>query len=108
MQDEFFHVPVETKYFIEKDLSSGPLFKMWIGLRSDATEIKRKTGTLFDLLGICGGLMRALTIITTVAINPYTLYVLESHLALNLVRLVPSTSSKLQKESDKQERKLVR
>ena len=105
MHDEKFHVPVETKYFIEKDLSSGPLFKMWIGLRSDATEIKRKTGNIFDLLGICGGLMRALTIIVSVVINPYTLYVPESHLALNLVRLVPSTSVKHHNESDKQARK---
>ena len=77
-------------------------------MRSDATEIKRKTGTLLDLLGICGGLMRALTIIVSLAINPYTLYVLESHLALNLVRFVPSSSAKLQKDSDKQEKRLVR
>ena len=63
---------------------------MWIGLRSDATEIKRKTGNIFDLLGICGGLMRALTIIVSVLLNPYTLYTLKSHLASNLVRFVPS------------------
>ena len=81
---------METKYFIEKDLSSGPLFKLWIGLNSDAIEITRKTGTALDLLGIAGGLMRALTVIVSVLIHPYTRYVLESHLALNLVRFVPS------------------
>ena len=88
-----FHVPIETKYFIEKDLSSGPLFKLWIGVREDATEIKRKTGTVLDLLGICGGLMRALTAIITIALSPYSKYVLESFLALNLVRFVPSSYS---------------
>ena len=81
MEEREFHKPVETKSFIEKDLSSGPLFKLWIGLRSDATEIKRKTGTVLDLLGICGGLLRALTAIINIAINPYTLYVLQSYLA---------------------------
>ena len=52
--------------------------------------INRKSSTILDLLGICGGLIRALTIIVSVLLNPYTSYTLKSHLATNLVRLVPS------------------
>ena len=65
---------------------------MWIGVNSDVTSINRKSSTIFDLLGICGGLLRALTVAASVFINPYTLYTLKSHLATNLVRLVPSST----------------
>lgn len=41
-------------------------------------------------MGICGGLMRALTIIVGLFLNPYTLYTVKAHLASNLVRFVPS------------------
>ena len=54
------------------------------------TKINRKTGSLLDILGTCGGLMRALTVITSLLINPYTLYALKSQIALNLVRIIPS------------------
>ena len=74
-----------------------------MGLRSDATEIKRKTGTVLDLLGICGGLLRALTAIISIVINPYTLYALESYLAVNLVRFVPSSTSEERKKKKKKD-----
>ena len=47
-----------------------------------------------DLLSACGGLYRAFNIIGEALINPYTLYALKAHLALNLVRYIPSKSSK--------------
>ena len=34
--------------------------------------------------------MRALTVITSVLVNPYTIYALKSHITSKLVRIVPS------------------
>ena len=56
-------------------------------------QINRKTETILDLLSACGGLMRALNAIGEIIINPYTLYALQAHLAMNLVRYIPSTQS---------------
>ena len=64
-----------------------------IGLKSDLIQIKRKTGSILDLLSACGGLFRAFYIIGEALINPYTLYALKAHLALNLVRYIPSKNS---------------
>ena len=50
-------------------------------MKSDITKINRKTGSLLDLVGASGGLMRALTVIGSVLINPYTLYVLKSQIS---------------------------
>ena len=67
---------------IEKDLGSyDALFEINIGLNSDLTKINRKTGSLLDLLGTCGGLLRALTVLGSVLVNPYTLYALKSKIA---------------------------
>ena len=55
-------------------------------------QINRKTETLLDLLSACGGLFRALIVISEILINPYTLYALQAHLAVNLVRSIPSTN----------------
>ena len=52
------------------------LFEIWIGLNNDLIKINRKTGSLLDLLGTCGGLMRALTVIGSVLVNPYTIFAL--------------------------------
>ena len=49
--------------------------------------------------------MRALTVIASLLINPYTLYVLKSQLAMNLVRIVPSST---QFKDDKEAKKLWR
>ena len=57
------------------------LFEIWIGLKGDITKINRKTGSLLDLLGSCGGLMRALTVFGSVLVHPYTLYALKSQIA---------------------------
>ena len=44
--------------------------------------------------------MRALNAIVMVLLNPYTLYALKAHLALHLVRFIPSTDwSKKKKKS---------
>ena len=56
-------------------------------------QINRKTETLLDLLSMCGGLFRALNVIFENMISPYTLYALQAHLAVNLVRYIPSTNT---------------
>ena len=43
---------------------------------SDLLQINRKTGSLPDLMAVCGGLIRALNIVGEILINPYTLYAL--------------------------------
>ena len=53
---------------------------MWVGLKGDLSKINRKTGSLLDLLGTCGGLMRALTVFGSILVNPYTLYALKSQI----------------------------
>ena len=55
-------------------------------------------------MSACGGLFRAFNILGEALINPYTLYALKAHLALNLVRYIPSKSSK----NDKNEKQLRR
>ena len=69
------------------------MFQLDIGFKNDLIQIKRKTGSLLDLMSACGGLYRAFNIIGEALINPYTLYALKAHLALNLVRYVPSKKS---------------
>ena len=81
---------------------------MKLSLNSDAIKINRKTDSLLDWLGDWGGLFDGLSLIARFLINPYTLYMLESSLALNLVRFVPSNSYKMKNESGKQEKKLER
>ena len=67
-------------------------------MKSDLIEINRKTGSLADLLAVCGGLIRALNIVGEVLINPYTMYALQAHLAMNLVRYIPSSQSENNKK----------
>ena len=55
-------------------------------------QINRKTDSFLDALSNVGGLMRALYNIGLFLINPYTLYALKAHIALNLVKFVPSAS----------------
>ena len=75
------------------DISWGPLVRFSIRIESDMIEINRKTDSLFDVLGSCGGLIRALTVFVSILVSPYNKYVLESLLLANLVRFVPSESS---------------
>ncbi len=55
-------------------------------------QINRKTESFFDALSDCGGLMRALYNIGMFLINPYTLYALKAHIALHLIKFVPSAA----------------
>ena len=69
-------------------------FSTHIAIGPDVLKIRRKTESLLDLLSAVGGLFRAFNIIGEAIINPYTLYALKAHLALNLVRYIPSKISK--------------
>ena len=53
-------------------------------------KITRKTDSIFDWMGNCGGFMEALKIIGYTFVFSYNTYVLKSTLAQNLVRFVPS------------------
>ena len=87
----FFHQPIRRNNFIEKDIN-GSFFEIWIGVRSGLTVINRTTPSLLDLVSATGGLIRAFTLTGLVVMNRYTLYVLNSFLASNIVRFVPSKS----------------
>ena len=78
------------KDFIQRDLSSGPYFWFNIGLKSDMIKTTRKTDSIFDWLGDCGGFMEALKIIGYIIVFPYNAYALKSTLVQDLVRFVPS------------------
>ena len=65
----------------------------------DLKIISRKTDSLFDWLGDCGGFMEGLNILGRIFIYSYSQYTLESFLALNLVRFIPSKSNE---DSDQQ------
>ena len=51
--------------------------------------ITRKTDSITDWLGGCGGFMEALKIVSGVLMFSYNTYALQTTLALNLVRFVP-------------------
>ena len=63
---------------------------MNVGIKSDLIKITRKTDSVIDWMGNCGGFMEALKIIGQALIFYYNTYALKSTLALNLVRFVPS------------------
>ena len=67
----------------------GPFFSIVIGLESDMIKISRKTDSLLDWVGDCGGFMEALKIISSILVLSYNSYALKSTLATNLVRYVP-------------------
>ena len=67
----------------------GAYFAINIGIKSDMIKITRKTDSIIDWMGNCGGFMEALKIICTIIVSPYNSYALKSILALNLVRFVP-------------------
>ena len=73
-------------------MSWGPFFSFYIGIKSDMIKITRKTDSIFDWLGNCGGFLEALKIIGYILVIPYNAYALKSTLAKNLVRFVPSQS----------------
>ena len=52
-------------------------------------KISRKTDSLLDWVGDCGGFMEALKIISSILVLSYNSYALKSTLATNLVRYVP-------------------
>ena len=70
-------------------MSWGPFFEFWIGVKSDMIKITRKTDSIIDLLGNCGGVLEALIIIGNLLVFSYNAHALESILARNLVRFVP-------------------
>ena len=99
-EQTYFIAPTRTQDIIMKYLDDEDYFiQLDIGLNSDLVQIKRKTGSLLDLLSACGGLFRAFNVIGEGLINPYTLYALKAHLALHLVRYIPSKNSKNDKRN---------
>ena len=68
----------------------GPFFEFNIGIKSDLIKITRKTDSIFDWLGNCGGFMEALKIIGYVLVSSFNAYALKTTLAQNIVRFVPS------------------
>ena len=73
-------------------MSWGPFFEIWIGAKSDMIKITRKTDSVIDWMGNCGGFMEALKIICNLLVYSYNSYALKTTLAINLVRFVPSKS----------------
>ena len=71
-------------------MTYGPFFEIEIGIKSDLSKITRKTDSLVDWLGNCGGFMEALKIIGQVIVFSYNAYALKTTLAQNIVRFVPS------------------
>ena len=69
----------------------GHFFEVWIGLKSDLIKINRKTDSLLDWLGDCGGFMESLKLIGEFLVSSYSGYALKYLLALNFVRFVPSS-----------------
>ena len=61
-----------------------------IGLESNLNLINRKTESFLDVLSSCGGLMRALNIITSLLMVSYNKHALNFFLTRNLVRFVAS------------------
>ena len=75
----------------------GPFFNYFIGIESDLVKISRKTDSIVDWMGNCGGFMEALKIVSNMIIGSYNGYALKLTLAMNLVRFVPSLSSNSEK-----------
>ena len=74
------------------DISWGPLARIVVELQSDMDQMNRKTESMLDLLGVCGGLLRALTVIGSYIVSSYNQHALSSFLTKSLVRFVPSQS----------------
>ena len=60
-------------------------------------KITRKTDSLLDLVGNCGGFMEALKIVGRLLAFAFSAYELKVTLAQNLVRFVPSKSQDCEK-----------
>ena len=68
----------------------GPFFEINVGIKSDLSKITRKTDSVIDFMGNCGGFMEALKIIGSTLVFSYNAYALKTTLAQNMVRFVPS------------------
>ena len=62
-------------------MSWGPYVEFWIGMRSDLTTISRKTDSIVDWMGNCGGFMEALKIVSRILVFSYNAYALKATLA---------------------------
>ena len=65
-------------------------------------QINRKTESFLDVLSSCGGLMRALYIITSLLMGSYNRHALNFFLTHNLVRFVASKFVKNDKIDEKE------
>ena len=65
---------------------------MWVGVKSDLIAITRKTDSITDWIGDCGGFMEALKTVGNLIVFSYQAYAFKQTLAENLVRFVPSQS----------------
>ena len=69
-------------------------------MNPNLNKIRRKIDSLFDLTGDVGGFMEAIRAMAYILAFSYNAYALESTLAFNLVRYVPSLSNTF-KDSEK-------
>ena len=68
--------------------------KIRIKVNQEILIINRKTDSLLDWLGDCGGLLDGLQFLGRIILNPYTVYSLQSFLSFLLVRYIPSKKTK--------------
>ena len=62
--------------------------------------ITRKTDSLTDWFGNCGGFLEALKVVSSVFVFSYNNFALQSTLVLNLVRFVPTFDKNADKKSN--------
>ena len=80
----------------------GHFFEVWIGLKSDLIKINRKTDSLLDWLGDCGGFMESLKLIGEFLVGSYSGYALKYLLTFNFVRFVPSNNNEKSKNKEEE------
>ena len=71
----------------------GPLARFLVTLDDGKIEITRKSESLLDVIGAIGGFFEAQKILCELLVGSYNTYALQSFLAFNLVRFVPSSST---------------
>ena len=85
------------------DIGWGAYASLSVGLESNMTQINRKTESFLDVLSSCGGLMRALYLITSLLMGSYNRHALNFFLTHNLVRFVASKSDNKDRMNSKEE-----
>ena len=68
-------------------------------LASDLITVNRKTDSLFDWLGECGGLLDGLHLVAELLVHSYSVYAIRIRLVWLLVRFLPSKEPNLRRSS---------